>query len=43
MEALIPDPVLAVMIQEALHDGLIDQAAALLAWRLIRVFQQPVG
>ena len=33
--ALMSDPILAVMVKEALRDGLIDQAAAELAWRLI--------
>ena len=31
------DPVPAVMVKEALNDGLIDRAAAELAWRLIEV------
>ena len=35
VEALLRDPVLAVMGKEALNDGLIDRAAADLAWRLI--------
>ena len=35
VEALFADPVLAVMDQEALNDGLIDRAAAELAWRLV--------
>ena len=29
-------PGLAVMVKTALEDGLIDRAAALLAWRLVR-------
>ena len=36
VEALLADPVLAVMVKEALNDGLIDRAAALLAWSLVR-------
>ena len=35
VSALLSDPVLAVMVKELLDDGLIDQAAASLAWRLI--------
>ena len=35
VEALMRAPVLAVMVKEALEDGLVDRAAALLAWRLI--------
>ena len=35
VEALLRDPALAVMVKEALNDGLIDRAAALLAWRLM--------
>ena len=35
VEALLADPVLAVMVKTALEDGLIDRAAALLAWRLV--------
>ena len=35
VNALLVDPVLAVMVKEALEDGLIDRVAALLAWRLI--------
>ena len=35
VDALMSDPVLAVMVKAALEDGLIDRAAADLAWRLI--------
>ena len=33
--ALMRDPVLAVLVKTALEDGLIDRAAALLAWRVV--------
>ena len=36
VEALLADPVLAVMVKTALEDGLIDRAGALLAWRQVR-------
>ena len=35
VDALMSDPVLAVMVKEALADGRIDRAAALLVWRLV--------
>ena len=40
VEALLRDPVLAVMVKEALNDGLIDRAAALLAcWSIALLIQ----
>ena len=35
VDALLRDPIVAVMVKEALEDGLIDRAGALLAWRLV--------
>ena len=35
VEALMWDPILAVLVKTALEDGLIDGVAALLAWRLV--------
>ena len=40
IEALLADPVLAVMVKTALEDGLIDRAEADLAWRLIEYDSQ---
>ena len=36
VSALLIDPVLAVMVKEAIEDGLIDRAAAELAWQLVK-------
>ena len=41
-EALMSDPVLALMVKEALEDGLIDRAAAVLAWRMATQREQQV-
>ena len=35
VEALLVEPVLAVMVKELLDDGAIDRAAALLAWSVL--------
>ena len=41
IEALLADPVLAVMVMIALEDVLIDRAAAVLAWRLVSIGSDP--